>query len=313
MMGIDALRFADFASQKRESIPPCKSEDGPCPLARLFFDPRVHEVAASDVVQVAAEPYGLLGEADAREVQDVVKATFRNISIHVAKYAPAVGNELDEAFFDQDEKAHFVLAMQLASNTRVQAFGRQVAYAIWASKNFSSPRQLRLDIAQHLRGHLEVMRNFSAEVVTDPLRKIWQWGAGYQFEMAADAETINSIKTMGMRGVVTGPRSAAVLAAEKDAALSGAALVEGRVLLDLVLLHIRSLGQPAHTSLFGAMDVFAAPLATPCPLAEPSAAPGDQVGFREGLLCPLRFGALGLDALRYATTSAGSGPQPVRQ
>jgi len=81
--------------------------------------------------------------------------------------------------------------------------------------------------------------------------------------------------------------------------LFGAALVEGRVLLDLMTMQIRNPGKSVHEALFGAMDVFSAPLAEPC---SPELRPAGGSGFREVLLCPLRFGALGLDALRYAST-----------
>lgn len=307
MMGMDALRFADNMFSFDHMEPLSCQTNGACPLGRLFFDRYVHEVVASDIIQVAAQPSMLLGEADMLTVQSLVKIVFRNISEHVHKYAGGIGEELSELKINDAEKVDFARAMELVANPRVQAFGREVARAINASSGFASPEDLKVQIVKHLRRRLPEMKNFADTAVQRPLLTIWGWSKERQWTMAVDAEIIQWIKTSGASTGQTIPSPpTATLAvetalSEQDCEIRGAALEEGRVLLDLMLMHIRSMGPHLVTSLFGTMDVFRESLSVRCSIEEPSLE-ARNVGLRETLLCPFKFGSLGLDAVRFAAT-----------
>jgi len=299
MVGLDALRFSD--SLPVQAVEEC-GKDGPCTLGALLLDPSVHEAVAADIVRAAWDPREVLGEAGVQEVRQIVERGFRNINVHVRKYSANVARELDQVEVGEGEKEQLVGALRLASDPRVQGIGREVALAIRASTDFRSPDELKGMIVERLgRKRLREIRNFTAGLVPQRLRRIWNWSASRQWDVAIDAENVNSIKASGAAAILLRVDGGA---GERAKALHGAALEEGRVLLDLMLMHIRSEGPHVDTSLFPVMDVFERPLGTPCTLEEPPAG-GPKGGLREKLLCPLKLGTLGVDAMRFAVSAAG--------
>lgn len=292
ILGMDVLRFTDslfaWTHVDRRS---CKDR-GMCPLARFFFDEYVHEAAATDILRIAADA------VDAKDAERAVETAFRNVSVHVHLYAGGVAENLAAVQAGEAEKESFVAAMQLVSDPNVQAFGREVAAAVRASSGFANREELEAQVVAFLGARrVEAMRNYTLTHIDARVLEIWQMGEDEQWSMTTDTETINALKTDPPS--IENPVPVAETPAQKAVALQGAALVEGRVLLDLLTMRVRALHSHLSASLFGAMDVFSAPLAVSCPLELPARG----ASLRSSLLCPLKFGTLGLDALRYASSA----------
>jgi len=94
--------------------------------------------------------------------------------------------------------------------------------------------------------------------------------------------------------------------------LQAAALEEGLVLLDLMLIHVQALDPSEVANLHSALrDAFQTPFRVSCSLEAHKASILDHDSFGHALLCPLKFGSLGLDAIRFAATGESLRPSSL--
>jgi len=321
MLGLDVLRFADsiFLAEPPEKGPPC-GPGAACPLERLLLDNYVHESVAADLIALAGEPYLVLGMEDMDATQQVVREVFRSISQRVQIFAQKAAAELRALKISEEEQAEFLRTMRLIAEPKVQAVGQEVAHNLGEVSNAkASADKLESDILRSIsKSTLEDIEGFAAQVVRGPLHAIWGWGQDHQWSTATTRETVLWITDSASRDHSrTLQRRAPTLAPtervrRRAAVLQAAALEEGLVLLDLMLMHVQALAPSEVANLHSALrDAFQTPFRVPCSLDAHQVSVVGHDSFGQTLLCPLKFGSLGLDAIRFAATGESLRPSSL--
>jgi len=321
MLGLDALRFADsiFLAEPPEDGPPC-GQGTACPLERLLLDNYIHEAVAADLIAVAGEPHMLMGIEDMRTTQQVVRMVFRNINQRIQIFAQGAAAELRALKINEQEQAEFLRTMRLIAEPKVQGVGQQVARSLGrVSNSKASVDKLEQDILSSIsKSTLEDIEGFAAQVVRGQLHAIWGWGQDHQWSTATIRETVLWITDSGKKDrTSTSQRRTPTLAPtervrRRAAVLHAAALEEGLVLLDLMLMHVQALAPSEVANLHSALkDAFQTPFRVRCSLEAHQASVVGHDSFGHALLCPLKFGSLGLDAIRFAATGESLRPSSL--
>jgi hypothetical protein len=277
---------------------------GPIPhlfsLWSLFKSPEVHELGAQNML-IAAK--GRLLPVDLEMATDIIKATFVKLSEELAKHAPQVADELKQIEFTTSERTGLLEAMRLLGNPLVQKLGLDVARAIRASP-YADWFYLQHYIETALEPRTEELVRLRRELMPEPLRKLW--AQGHQWGTTLNPENIRSLRNhsegFDTRTVHLTPE---LDDERKYFSMYNGALQEGRSLLDLLQMCIRALGPEWIARLNGTMVFAEDALSWPCDL---SLDEGSNTDFMKALLCPLKFGAQGIDALTAARIHDLGGP-----
>jgi len=266
---------------------------GPCLLRGLLSSDRAQETAARGLMQVAG---ARLQPADWDMARSVVEAAFSNITVMLERYAPTVADELSQIQLSSEERDSVLKVLELLGDLRVQRLGLQVGEAIRGSGS-TQRSELRRRIAEKLGPRHDELDALRAELIPEPLGSYWEerhdWfltldEANVRSMRPVDAEARAALETM------RAPLSKSLGSDKKWFSMYGGALEQGRALLDILQRCVGSMG-PHWTVKLGKTMLFGeATLSWPCEVDDLDST---AVDFSKALLCPLKFGAQGLDAL----------------
>jgi hypothetical protein len=280
-----------------------------CPASELFRSAEVIEVATENIMRVGAD---LLERRDRPMVEATVAKGLGNIKDHLDSGDPAVANELRLIQLSQVHRDAVLQSLRLLSDPRIQSVGRDVAEAIRAAADATGRATLERAIATRLRPRLGELAQLRSELVPSAVLELW--GRGHQWDMTLDPENLRLMQKDPDGGRLSSNiASAADLAEdaghvpshlhreEKSYPVLGAVVEEARALLELVRLCTRLRGRgglqvvPAWaTSVEGILKLHPEDLS--CTMGEKQQ--GSRISLVRALLCPLKYGAHGLDALR---------------
>jgi len=134
-----------------------------------------------------------------------------------------------------------------------------------------------------------------------PAKLLTLWGRGREWSITLDPVNIQSMKSVSGKFEESYQPEKEVTKKDKLMAARGAALETAKVLLDFLLLCVNDMGLEGSTDIGDTMTIAGdEPLSWPCQL---DAEGDDSLDFDKGLICPLKFGAQGLDALRVLSQS----------
>lgn len=261
-----------------------------CPLRSLFDDPDVHKVSTTGILQVGA---GMLESSDEELVTETVAQVFGELSLILQQRAAPVALALDEIDLSAEEKDALLVHLRLLADAKVRSFGLDVARAMRESPS-PEPEYLKKNIQERLVPRLEEIDSFSKQAI--PKRLSILWGKGREWSMTLDPVNIRSMEAVSGKFVDSYRPEKQMLMKEKVEAVRDGALEFGKSLLDFLLLCINDMGPEFSTDVGDTMAVAGdGPLSWPCQL---DADGESHFDFDKGLICPLKFGAQGLDAMR---------------
>lgn len=268
-------------------------EESRCPLRSLFADPDVLAASAANVMKVGA---GLLNANDEGFVKDVMAQVFREVSSILQSRAAPVALALDSIDLNAEEKGAALVHLALLSDAEVRGIGVEVAKAmrdLHALSPSAEPGEFRSHIQERLVPRLRELDTFSEKVV--PGRLVTLWGHGREWTMTLDPVNMQSMDSVVGKFVNGIQPAGRIEMKQKVEAVRGAALEMARSLLDFLLLCVSDMGPGWSTDVGDTMAVAGdGPLSRPCELA----LGGTSNDFDKGLICPLKLGAQGLDAMR---------------
>lgn len=276
---------------------------GSCLLRGLLRSERAREAAARNIMRVAGER---LLPADWEMARRTVQSAFENISSQLVVYAPAVADELGQIQLSAEERDSVLKVLELLSDLRVQRLGVEVAKAIRDSES-TEKSHLVQQVATYLSKRREELSALREELIPEPLGSYWE--AGHDWGLTMDSQNIKSMlpvdaETRAALESMRAPLATSLDDERKAFSMYGGALEEGRALLDILQRCVRAMG-PHWTANLGRTMLFGeATLSWPC---EPQDLDSTIVDFSKALLCPLKFGAQGLDAL-LATAPGNARP-----
>jgi hypothetical protein len=264
-------------------------------LRSLFADPDVQAISAANVMKVGA---GVLEAEDEGFVRDVMAQVFGEVSSILQSRAAPVALALDSIDLETEEKDALLVHLALLSDEEVRGFGLEVARAMRESPS-EEPDDLRNHIQQRLVPRLRDLDAFSEKVV--PGRLLTLWGRGREWTMTLDPGNIQSMDSVSGKFVNDFRPEKRMEMKQKMEAVRDAALEMAKSLLDFLLLCVSDMGPEWSTDVGDTMAVAGdGPLSWPCELD----ADGDtDDDFDKGLICPLKMGAQGLDAMRALMTA----------
>jgi len=266
-----------------------------CPLRSLFVDPDVLGVAAGNVMKVGE---GFLSAADEVLVKDTMAQVFGEVSSILQSRAAPVALALDRIDLSAEEKDAVLIHLVLLSDTDVRSFGLEVARAIRESPS-PEPDHLKAHIQERLVPRLKELDAFSDKVVPD--RLVTLWGRGREWSMTLDPVNIRSMESVSGKFVNSFKPKKDAATKQKMEAVRDAALEMAKSLLDFLLLCVNDMGPEWSTDIGDTLAVAGdEPLSWPCEL---DAEMDTDYDFDKGLICPLKFGAQGLDAMRVLSQS----------
>jgi len=282
-----------------DAEPDCSFADGPCPAQQLLESREVAFTVAMNVVAMGR----LAGENISENTALAVTAdVFETLVAEMQEHAPKLADELRTVGVSQEENEAIQQMLFLMSDNKVQGVGKTVATAIGQAGTMH-----RQTVTERIRRRLtpawdsiRVLRN---EAVPGPLRSLW--GDGNPdlllwsnrslglWEMTLEESNVFSVKKGGDMEAAE-----AALAASRGTrfAVFAAALVQGRAVLDVLQMYVHARGHSSHSALGRTLEFAFGALSWPCCI-DPK--PGEiGSGLMQELVCPLKFGAMGMDALR---------------
>lgn len=283
--------------------PQCDYADMPyCPAHDILSNPELHTVATKILMRTAS---GLFSEADESTVRTVVTEGFANISKELKLIDPEAMEELSSVHLTESQKDALLTLLEIIDEPRVQSIGLDVAKAIHERARMSGARD-------DLRGHIEkrlVARREEILALRDaliPTQLLEFLGHTNQWFMTLHPDNLQVMETVsdGWELVIRGEHdhfTAQTLAstrAQRSLDIFAGVLEEGRALLDMIELHAMSLGKQLRVPQLTVSvnykkgAIGSEPLS--CDLQE------GELWFIKAILCPLKFGTQGLDALRAA-------------
>lgn len=288
--------------------------DAPCflrPGAAVLASREVRDDVAACVLQAG---HSFLEPADRALTAQAVDALLANVSTGLGRGAPGVARGLDRVGLSQGETEAALSTLRLLGNERVQGIGREVAQAIYHSPS-ADGMYLRQAIEEQLQPKTWELRTLLREVVPASLRRLWQSQGGrqrVQWELTLDTENIHCMwggRPHAAQGASSSRSLAALGHREKYAAAAGGALEATKVLLDMLQKCAGSDGPPWAAVLGGHGAIAGLPRPQPPPAwpceagAAAALGPARERGGADALkevLCSLKFGVQGLEALRAA-------------
>jgi len=292
----------------------------------------IHKVAAENLLRTGRR---LLSSSDEGEARAAVTSVYRNASARLASVAPEAARLLSSFQLGKSQQDAVLSAVQLVGAPRVQVVGLDVARAIRSSQS-TERGQVRRDIETKLGPIASNLVNLRNQLVPGEVQKLWD--GEHVWELTLDPENVHIMQAGGHAsallsehdllldgdssggdaGGVEGADHASADAARKRAALVRGAAQQARLLLH-VLARLANLPDKDVKAAVAAADVADTadsahrvlvegapephgPLSGPLSCAASSASPvvgghGEDQAER-AMLCALRFGVQGVDALR---------------
>jgi len=321
------LRAQSVRSREQPSQPPpVGATSGPicayaerfaCPARMLLGSAELHEVATENVIKVSR---GLLGSFDRPLVLSAVARGFGLVDEQLAKDAPMAAGELEMLHLTESQKDLVMHCMQLLSDPRVQRIGLNVAQAIRDSPS-KDREDLRHHIEESLHPRAEEIRRLRDELVPAELRDPDADGEGYEWELTLDPANVHTMAAVSdeWRREIDSPEERRLSPAstaigevsgsvyvippadqlQKARSISAGVAEEARALLDILDLCMRIFGRGSILSL-GSQPLVRAldsgsESSVSCHL---DSGEGAKVNLTKAVLCPLKFGSLGIDAMR---------------
>jgi len=292
----------------------------------------VHEAAAESLLSAGRR---LFDDSDRHLARSAVEATFRNLILRLQHGAPEASRSLAEAQFSKAQQEAVLNALRLVGDAAVQHVGMDVARAMRGSSSGES-EQLRHDIERQLQPRAGKLLELRDRLVPAELRSLW--GDARPWASTLDPQNVRVMQAGGSLGklltegeeiAVQGSsehprrRGVRIAAAEKAAAISAGAREEARVLLGM-LARVADLPTNSASLVASPADADADHhVVRPPPRVEgmervlvdgPAEEPlSCEAGSSQGrasraMLCALKFGAQGLDALRASPRMAHALP-----
>jgi hypothetical protein len=272
-----------------------------CPTSELWLTPEVQEQVAKDIM---ADTGDVLGARDQDLVLAKVQFAFERISAQLKRLDPTVEKELSMVEVNEAERTALLTALKLTNDPRVQAIGRDVGAAIRISAAISPEKNfLREQLESSLHDQYGSIQSLRRDVVPNALLKLWGQNeperlpslVASKWQMTLEPPNVESMSFSDEPSELI--ELSSITPADKAAVVEGAALVEGRYLLDLLLTCVRWLRPTWSTDLLSSLDFARTQLGHHCE-PDPPAPTGDKVDLAQVVLCKLKFGAQGMDALR---------------
>lgn len=279
--------------------PSCSFASGPCPAQQLLESREVCRAVARNAVAFGQRAGENISEEKAATAAAHV---FGTLAAKLRVHARGLASELRRTEVSQEDAQAILGMLQLLSDSEVQDVGRTVARAI----GDRGPTERSL-LTQHIRRHLtpswDSIRALRNHAVPGPLRLLWgdgdpdfvlwQNNSHRLWEMTLEQSNVMSIQQGGVDEAAE-----AALAASRGAefAVFAAAAVQGRAILDILQMHLRARGRNVQVDLGETFEFAFAALSWPCCVDH--AAHSDGGGIMQGMVCPLKFGTMGVDALR---------------
>lgn len=280
--------------------PSCSFASGPCPAQQLLESREVCRAVARNAVAFG----GRVGENISEEKAATAAAhVFGTLAANLQVHARGLASELRQTEVSQEESQAILEMLQLLSDSEVQDVGKMVARAIGDRGPMTHRSSLTQRIRQHLAPSWDSIRVLRNHAVPGPLRLLWgdgnpdfvlwQRNSHRLWEMTLEQSNVLSIQQGGEMEATE-----AALAASRgtEFAVFAAAAVQGRAILDILQMHMRAKGRSVHANLDETFEFAFAALSWPCCADHAALSDGD--GIMQGMVCPLKFGAMGMDALR---------------
>jgi len=267
-----------------------------CPALDLFESPKVQSVAAESLMRTGK---GLLGPLDEYSVSHSVAAIFNNVSATLRARAPEVAYKLEQVKLKELRRNAVLGSLRLISDERVRSIGVDVARAIRGSGT-TDPDELRGLIEKKLKPRFEEIQELRNEVISSQLRELWD--EEEQWAMTLDSDSVRAMQA-NKKLASDRPSTKALSPQDKSEGILGGVLAHIRVVVDIITVCARFEGVDLEVPAWvWSVDGRISPELLSC---EEGAVAGEHVDAMETLFCPLKFGAMGLDALRAAGIPPG--------
>lgn len=256
-----------------------------CSARSLFHSPEIHRVVTDNLMRTNNR---FLTQGDYEMVKEFAWMGFKKINAELQARAPMVASELERVQLKVGQKDAVLDLLMLLSDPEVQALGYDVAEIIRKSK-FATRKFLKAYIEDSLKPINEIQK--LAHLVL-PRSVLALWGKRrHDWEMTLDPRNIHSMRKehMNRNANITG-----VDFETKSLSIYAGVLEEGRVLLDIMKLHMHSTGSSWSTALRDTIELLFEGISLP---AERS-----KLAFMDAFLWPLKCGTQGLDALRASVS-----------
>jgi len=252
-----------------------------CPARSLFHSPDVHRVVTDNLIRTSRR---LLTQADYETVNEFAWMGFNKISAELEARAPDVTRELERVHLTE-EQVHAVLdVLALLADASVESLGFDIARIVHDSK-FATRNFLKFHIEDSLQPIGEIQK-LAHLVVPEAMRALWGRG-GHDWEMTLDPR---SVRAMRMDHIQPKLAEGSIDVKSKSLSIYAGILQEGRVLLDIIKVHLRAQGPTWSTNLRDTIELLFEGISQP--------SDSNDAAFMEAFLWPLRCGAQGIDALR---------------
>lgn len=256
-----------------------------CAARTLLRNPEVHRVVTDNLMRTNNK---LITQGDYEMVKEFAWMGFKKINQELGERAPQVAAEVDRIQLNAAQKNAALDLLALLSDPGVESIGFDVAKIIRASK-FTTKRFLKFYIEDSLQPVDEIQK-VAHEMIPKSVQQLWDQG-GHDWELTLNERNIRTIRA---NHVTRHPNMTGVDYETKSLAIYAGVLEQGRVLLDILKMHIRSLGPAWTTDLRDSIDLLFEGIALPTDR--------NKLEFAEVFLWPLKCGAQGLDALRASVS-----------
>lgn len=271
----------------------------------MLTNPDVHNAATANIMRIGN---GLLKPEDQHLVRSAVATGFLNISSQLHLRIPELAKDLVLMTFNDEQKNAVVSSLKLTTNHKLLTLGERVGKTIHESGTIDR-MVIRQLIEADLQPRSEEIHKLRSELLPLHMREALSLpsSGAHSWELTLDPENVQvmgaysggKFVSLTSSQTVNGAEALSELpSAEKTYGILGGVLEEGRALLDILKssarLYGRELDVPAWvTELGGNMDVSSQELN-----CEHHFASDSKLTFMKAILCPLKFGTQGLDALR---------------
>lgn len=325
----DALGAAPPAETEEATLCKYDSETVYCPTSELWLNREVQTQVARDIVRDAGDIFGS-DDSDFEDVLVQVQFAFESINTQLAQLDPTVEKELSMVEVNEAERNALLTAMQLMNDPSVQAVGRDIGHVMRRSisvaekalqdgdtdatatdvrhENLRATQDfMRQQIETSLADRFDEIQKLRKQVVPDALLKLWGKNeperlpslVSSKWQMTLEEANIAAMTQSDAEPQMRKPSE--ITKEEKASMAEAAAIIEGRYLLDVLLGCVKWLRPAWSTDLLDSLDFARPELSRYCDPDAPieSTDVGDEeVDLVQSVLCKLKFGAMGMDALR---------------
>lgn len=270
------------------------------PATSLFHDAEVQELATESIMLVGAD---ILRRRDRHLVRAAVGTGFRNMSVQIETRAGEAFSQLERIRLNATQARAVLGMMRLIGDERVRSIGVDVGQAMHDAGT-SQAKAVQQAVEAKLESRLEEIREARDELVPKALREIWR--GSNQWEMTLDPENIRIMgpyrrgkfaalaasNVFGVQTVEETPFNKMVYG------ILGGVLEEGRALIHVFGLIAQQQDWDIRvptwvTALGGNLAVTSQDLN-----CEHHFNTEIEIKLMKAVFCPLKFGTMGLEAMR---------------